>query len=137
MQHLLSQMPQHRAEPLLNRLVACGWIGRAEALAAFVDVTARSSPCGRHARLVARQHALTRQPVPETAPRAQAATAIRKAIAPLLANRPSRMALHRAAHDAGARHLTTAEIRAIAAAELARHLRTGRTKSHLYSGEAR
>lgn len=115
----------HRAAPFLARLVACGLLGRAEALAAllFAAAPVQTSPCGRHARLL-------KPPAPATADcastRTQAAAAARRALQPLLQTyAPHRKLLDTAKHAAGSA-LGPAEIQVLTIDAVARHLRQRR-----------
>jgi hypothetical protein len=133
MREFLNPIASHHAAPILAQLVACGWLGRAEALAAFLhsQAHARASPCGRRARIVTAAH---EAPAASLA-RAEAAMTIRRALAPLLTNHASRSAIHRTAQDAAACHLTETEIELITATELARHLRARRRTTVPQTGE--
>jgi hypothetical protein len=130
MQHTRDPAAPHRAAPFLARLVACGLLGRAEALAALLQAAApaRVSACGRQARLT---HALDNatahnQSGRAPAGRGEAAQAARTALAPLLeANSPRRQLAAAAARAAGP-SLQPDEIQALITEALAGHLRTRR-----------
>lgn len=115
----------HRAAAFLARLVACGLLGRAEALAALLKAAApaRVSHCGRQARLT---HALDDATASARSERADAAKAARAALAPLLLANSSRRNLTIVATRAAGPSLQQSEIRALTTDALARHLRNRR-----------
>ncbi len=78
-----SQVPVHQAAPFLAQLVACGLLGRAEAVAALLHAAApaRISPSGRQARLPPPMELAS---FDERRARCQAAAAVRRALAPLV-----------------------------------------------------
>ena len=108
----------HSAAPILAQLVACGMMGRAEALAAFVTMAlpARVSDCGRRARLSPQAPSVEIH-------RAEAARAARAVLRPLLAARVSPQVLRAAARAAAASALNRSEIDRIANDSIAHHLR--------------
>lgn len=112
----------HRAAPFLARLVACGLLGRAEALAALLHAAAPAavSPCGRQARLT---HALDDATHAAHLRRTQAARAARQALVPLLGLRAPRHILLAAATQAASPTLRAVEIERLTAECVARHLR--------------
>lgn len=124
MKHPRDPAAPHRAAPFLARLVACGLLGRAEALAALLQAAApaRVSACGRQARLT---H------VPDDATtsiqkgRGEAAQAARTALGPLLQANSPRRQLAAAARAVGA-SLQPDEIQALTNEALACHLRSRR-----------
>lgn len=115
----------HRAAAFLARLVACGLLGRAEALAALLNATApvRISPCLRQARLA------TPQALPPATCRAQTAKAVRSVLRPLLVANASRTALMAAALQAARPILRRDEIELLIADAVARHLRDRRRQA--------
>jgi predicted component of type VI protein secretion system len=118
--HPRDPIAPHRAVPFLARLVACGLLGRAEALAALLHAAAPAnvSPCGRQARLT---HALDDA---THAHRTAAARGARAALAPLLEARAPRPILLAAATRAASPALRGPEIEALTIEAIARHLRT-------------
>ena len=122
----------HRAAPFLAQLVACGMIGRAEALAALLHARApaRVSVCLRQARLAPPIGAMVpgdhRNPV--SSGRSQAAKAARSALTPLLRANASRAVLAAAATQAARPALQRTEIEAVLTEALGRHLRKQRPK---------
>lgn len=115
----------HRSAPFLARLVACGLLGRAEALAALLHAAApaRVSPCGRQARLMRVESEALLETIRG---RGDAAQAARAALRPLLRARASQRQLVSAAAHAAGSLLNLDEIEALTIDALARHLRTGR-----------
>jgi hypothetical protein len=125
MQHSRDPAAPHRAAPFLARLVACGLVGRAEALAALLQAAApaRVSACGRQARLPSSGCSPSARSLND---RGAAAQAARATLALLLrANSPRRQLATAAAHAAGP-SLQPTEVQALIADALARHLRIRR-----------
>jgi hypothetical protein len=120
----------HRAAPFLIQLVACGLVGRAEALAALLHASAPAqvSPCLRHARLGSMPAAIAISegaPI-QTSSRSNAAKAARAALMLLLRSNAPRATLALAAMRAASPTLEPAEIQGLIAGEVARHLRQRR-----------
>lgn len=115
----------HRAAPFLARLVACGLLGRAEALAALLQAAApaRVSACGRQARIT---HVLDDAATHIQSERGIAAQAVRTVLAPLLQANSSRKQIAAAAARAARSALQPNEIQALITEALARHLRSRR-----------
>jgi hypothetical protein len=120
--HPLDPIAPHRAAPFLARLVACGLLGRAEALAALLQAAAPAqvSPCGRQTRLT---HPLD----DATANRASAASAARAALRPLIEAGAPRRTLLATAHHAASPALRAVEIDALTIELISRHLRARRS----------
>jgi hypothetical protein len=117
--------PPHRAEPFLASLVACGLIGRAEALAAFLCAGAPPTlsrcvlrPCAVQLRAdILRGRSL-------------AALAARQALVPLLTTRaPSRILLAVAVAAAGPA-LQRREVESLVTDIVARYLRDARLRNN-------
>jgi hypothetical protein len=132
MRGLPAGMGPHHAAPILSGLVSIGRLGRAEALAAFIDASAAgaASCCLHGARS---QAAVPLEPShKQTSPRANAAKAARYALAPLLKQRAHRQILRTAVIQIARPHLSLAEIESLTSQAIARFLRTlpsARTKS--------
>ena len=128
--HPLEPIAQHQAAPFLARLVACGLLGRAEALAALLHATApvEVSASGRQARLT---HVPGATAATVHTKRALAAAAARAALRPLLEiGAPSRT-LHATAHRAASPALGAVEIDALTIETISRHLRSRRSLKRL------
>jgi hypothetical protein len=124
--HPLDPIAPHRAAPFLARLVACGLLGRAEALAAllYAAAPAQVSPCGRQARLT---HALDDATALALVTRARAASAARAALRPLIEAGVPRRTLLATAHHAASPALRAVEIEALIIELISRHLRARRS----------
>jgi hypothetical protein len=123
----------HRAAPFLSSLVACGLVGRAEAIAALLlaGAPAQLSPCLRRARLLPRN--------PPTPPengshRAEAAKAVRDALQPLLISKATRADLAAAATRASAQALQPSDVASLLTDSVARHLRSQRNNKVALTG---
>lgn len=128
----------HRQAAFLSRLVACGLLGRAEALAALLVATApvHISRCLRHARIeVAPAGPRQSESVSLAKNRSQAAIAARSALRPLLAAKASRFALVATATHAAHPILERDEIVSLVAEALARHLRDQRRRKAAASSD--
>jgi len=113
--------PLHNSAPIIAQLVACGMLGRAEALAALVTIAlpANVSECGRHATLS------QSEPV-DRVNRVDAARAARTVLQTLLAARVSPRVLRIAARAAASSGLNRSEVDRLANDSIARHLRAQR-----------
>ena len=133
MRHLARSVPAHRAAPFLSQLVACGWIGRAEAIAALLHACSpvRLSDCGRRARLTV---PVAGKQGYDIWTRSEAARAARTALQPLLQERRPRRCLIAAASMAAKPALSQSEIVAITNETIGRHLRTLRSQKRALPG---
>ena len=115
----------HRAAPFLARLVACGLLGRAEALAALLHAAApvQVSASGRHARII---HAIDDVTTSAPTKRAHAAAAARAALRPLIEAGAPRRTLLATARNAASPALTAREIESLTIEAISRHLRARR-----------
>ena len=127
--HRLDPVAPHKAAPFLARLVACGLLGRAEALAALLHAKAPAEllPCGRKARLT---YALDDATAAAHRHRNAAARATRHAIAPLLERKAPQAVLRATALQAGRPALRVREIEDVLANSIALHLRQLRQSAH-------
>ena len=122
----------HRAAPFLAQLVACGMIGRAEALAALLHARAPAhvSVCLRHACLAPLiRHVPSDNNTARSHSRSQAAKAARFALTPLLRANAPRAVLTAAAMQAARPALQSTEVEAVLTEALSRHLRDQRPKA--------
>eukprot|EP01037_Dinobryon_pediforme_P001999 gene2000-2035_t len=118
----------HRAAPFLSKLVACGMLGRAEAIAALLlaGAPAKISRCLRHTRVLPANPTPPAQCMPS---RAKAAKAVRDALNPLLLKNATRAELASAARCAASPLLERQDIDALLTDSVARHLRRQRRNS--------
>lgn len=116
----------HRAAPFLAQLVACGHVGRAEAISAFLQGVsfAKSSSNGRQARLT---HSVDTSATYHR-DRIKAAAMIRQAIRPLLVANAPKLTLVAAASRMAGRALCRQEIEQLITEAVAHHLRIKRRK---------
>ena len=112
----------HRAAGFLARLVACGWLGRAEALAALLQASSPAliSACGRKARISSLPSAGLD---PSSAVRGRAAYAARQALIPLIAAAAPIRSLLAASQKAARPTLRNSEIQSLTTDAIARHIR--------------
>jgi hypothetical protein len=123
--HPLDPIAPHRAAPFLARLVACGLLGRAEALAALLHAAAPAqvSASGRKARLT---HAIDEATASAHTKRAHAAAAARAALRPLIEAGAPRRTLLATARHAASPTLRAVEIESLIIEIISRHLRARR-----------
>lgn len=123
--HPRGPIAAHRAAPFFARLVACGLIGRAEALAALLHASAPAlvSPSGRQVRLTLQHDDATAE---VRATRRRAASRARAALRPLLAAGAPRRTLLAAAHRAASPALRVVEIEHLIIEAISCHLRARR-----------
>lgn len=116
----------HRTTPFLAQLIACGLVGRAEALSALLRGVsfAKSSPDGRQARLA---HAVDTF-VADNRSRIKAATMIRRAISPLLVAGAPKLILVAEASRVAGRVLCHQEIEQLITDAVAHYLRIKRCR---------
>jgi hypothetical protein len=117
--------PAHKVAPILSQMVACGLLGRDEALAALLQAIAPAnvSQCGRHARYPHEQADLSAK---NLMTRACAARAVRSSLDPLLKARAGKPALMWAANRAAQSALPPAEVEMLMIGAIAGHLRQAR-----------
>lgn len=129
-QNLANPIGSYRAAPFLAQLVACGLIGRAEALSALLQgvASAQISPNGRQARLTHLLVAVDASPTTNHG-RITAAKMAREAIKPLLAVGASKRSLAAAASRSAGQALRSEEIEQLITEAVAQHLRIQRQKS--------
>lgn len=120
-------MASYQSVPFLAQLIACGLIGRAEALAALVQGISSPlvSPDGRQARLV---HTLGTVSSTTPCSRTIAAKLVREAITPLLIIGTPKSALVASASRAAGQKLRPSEIEQLITEAVSLHLRNRRLK---------
>lgn len=116
-------LPPHQATPVLAALTACGLVGRAEALAAFISASGPVTPPRQTGWPAVRQADV----VPaQASSRAAAAQAVRAAVTEILKETRSRSRLRQVAVLTSRSALGAADIEELLAQSIDQHLRSVR-----------